>query len=121
MAGGMLIVAALFLFAGASIISDIGNSLNQNTDPTASELNIDAIINLIAAALLIAGGVMLTGRKVVGRTMLTIGSGIVVACSIYWMVRFDSFGGGIFYGLLFTALAVVDRDASATRRRRRRG
>jgi len=106
-AGGCLIVAALFLFAGASIINDIGSTLNQNTDPTTSELTIDGIINLIAAALLIAGGVMLTGRKVLGRTMLSIGSGIVVACSIYWLLRFNSFGATVFYALLFGALVVI--------------
>jgi hypothetical protein len=107
-AAGFLIVAALFLFAGASLVNDFGNAVDQNTGSTSSELTIDGMVNMMAAVLLIAGGVMLTGRKPLGRTLLTVGSGIVLACSIYWLVRFDSFGGGIvFYALLFGALAVL--------------
>ena len=105
---GLLIVAALFLFAGASLISDFGDAVDRSTGSTTSELTLDGMINMIASVLLIAGGVMLTGRKPLGRTLLTVGSGIVVACSIYWLVRFDTFGGGIvFYALLFGALVVI--------------
>ncbi|HEY2298132.1 MAG TPA: hypothetical protein VGH43_10425 [Jatrophihabitans sp.] len=114
-AGGLLIVASLFLFAGASLINDLGDELNQSTGPATSELAIDGVINLIASGLLIAGGVMVAGRKLRGRNLLTTGSGIVVACSIYWLVRFDhSFGGTVFYAVLFSALVVISVSMAFT-------
>jgi hypothetical protein len=52
--------------------------------------------------------VMRAGRKLRGRTLLVVGSGVVIACSIYWLVRYDnSFGGTVFYALLFSALVVI--------------
>ena len=105
--GGLLIAAALLLFAGASVISDLGSATQTDTTFTTTEFRLDALINLLAAGLLIAGGVALAGRKSTGRTMIAVGSVIVVAAAIYWMTRFDAFSTTVFYGLLFAALSVL--------------
>jgi uncharacterized membrane protein YcjF (UPF0283 family) len=105
--GGLLIAAALLLFAGASVISDLGSAAQTDTTFTTTEFRLDALINLLAAGLLIAGGVALAGRKSTGRTMIAAGSVIVTAAAIYWMARFDAFATTVFYGLLFAALSVL--------------
>ncbi len=105
--GGLLIAAALLLFAGASVLNDMGNLDGTNTDPTTTEFTIDGVINLAAAGLLIAGGVMFSGRKLAGRLLVIAGDGVVVIASIYWLARYSSFSATIFYALLFGALAVV--------------
>ena len=105
--GGLLIVAALLLFAGASVLNDIGDLNGTNTDPTTTEFSVDAVINLLAAGLLIGGGVMFSGRRVTGRMLVSAGNGVVVIAAIYWLARFSSFSATIFYALLFGALAVI--------------
>jgi hypothetical protein len=106
-AGGLLILAALILFSSADFANSLGNDLNTDTSSTTSELAVDGVINLIAAGLLIAGAVMLAGRKPRGRLLLATGTGIVVACAIYWITRFNAYGGTVFFALLFSALVVV--------------
>jgi hypothetical protein len=105
--GGLLIAASLLLFAGASVLHDLGNLDGTNTDPTTTEFTLDGVIDLVAAGLLIAGGVMLTGRKAAGRTLVCAGGGVVVVAAIYWLARFGSFSATIFYALLFGALAII--------------
>jgi hypothetical protein len=105
--GGLLIAAALLLFAGASLISDFGNVTQSDTTYTTAEFTIDGFVNLLASGLLIAGGVMFAGRKPLGRTLLASGGAIVIALAIYWLTRFDAFATTIFYGLLFAALSVL--------------
>lgn len=105
--GGLLLAAALLLFAGASVLSDIASSVNADTDSTTTEFTLAGVANVVSAALLIAGGVLILGRKQSGRTMISIGGAIVVATAIYWLVRYSSFGATIVYALLFSALAVI--------------
>lgn len=112
--GGLLIAAAMLLFAGASLISDIGDATQSDTTFSTAEFTIDGLVNLLAAGLLIGGGVTFAGRRVVGRTLIVAGGLIVVAAAIYWMVRFDGFGTTVFYGLLFTALAVLSMAMAYT-------
>ncbi len=105
--GGLLIAAALLLFAGASVISDLGSVTQTYTTFTTTEFRLDAVVNLLAAVLLIAGGVTLAGRRATGRTMICVGSVIVIGAAIYWMTRFDAFATTVFYGLLFAAMSVL--------------
>jgi hypothetical protein len=105
--GGLLIAAALLLFAGASLVSDFGDVTQTNTTFTSTEFALDGLVNLVAAGLLIAGGVMFAGRRHTGRTLIVLGGAIVIAVSIYWIARFDGFATTVFYGLLFSALAVL--------------
>ena len=70
------------------------------------------MVNLVAAGLLISGGVLLVGRNAHGRTLLSVGGVIVAAAAIYWIVRFDDISSGSWIldagmFVVLTALSVV--------------
>ena len=103
-AAGLLILAALLLFLGASVVS----SLRDTTRPESfgTELAVDGVLDVILAALLITGGVLLTSRRVAGRTLITVSAALCAADAIYWAVRIPSGGIG-FYVLLFVSLPTI--------------
>ena len=105
---GLLILAGLLLFLGASIAADVEDAFNSGTH-IGLELTLDAVVNLVAAGLLIAGGVSLLGRNLTSRILLSAGGGIVVAAAIYWLTRFDdiSSSGWTFDAALFLILTVL--------------
>jgi hypothetical protein len=105
---GLLILAGSLLLFGASFVSDVEDATDSNTDYGA-ELAMDGFVNMIAAGLLIAGGVMLTGRNPNGRILFSIGSAVVLAETVYWLVRFDGLTatGFFVYSMLFAALTIV--------------
>ena len=107
-AAGLLILAGILLFDGASLVHDIDTQTGLNNDSVTTELVLDGFANLIAAALLIAGAVVMTGGRPPGRVMYSVGAGIVLVESIYWMARWaDDLPYLVVYALLFAALAVV--------------
>jgi hypothetical protein len=104
-AAGLLIAGGLLLFFGASIVNGL-DQLDQNSHSVVTaELVLDGVLNLVAAGLLIAGAVSFAGRNSSGRVMLSVGSGIVIGESVYWIVR--SSGDATFWALLFAALVIV--------------
>lgn len=105
---GLLILAGSLLLLGASIVADVESATDSSTTYGA-EFALDGILNLVAGGLLIAGGVVLTGRKPAGRILLSAGGLLVVAEAIYWLIRFAglSLGGFIVYAVLFAALAIA--------------
>jgi hypothetical protein len=114
-AAGLLIIAAIFLFSGASATNDFGNDFNSDTSSATAELSFDGVVNLVAATLLIVGGVILTGRKAKGRTMIAVATAIVIAAAIYWMVRTSgSYGGTVFFALVFAALVIIAVSLAST-------
>jgi hypothetical protein len=103
--GGLLIIAAVVLFSSARAATDL---FSTDAADLSTELNIDGFVNLIAATLLIPGGVLLLGGKVLGQTLTAIGSVIVVVATVYWVIRAQGvYSGALVFGVLFTALAVV--------------
>ena len=107
---GLLILAGLLLFLGGAIASDVEDSVNSSTH-IGVELGLNGVVNLVAAGLLIAGGVTLVGRNRLGRVLLSIGGAIVVAAAVYWIVRFDdissnswNFDAGLFLVLVVLTL-----------------
>jgi hypothetical protein len=104
---GLLVVAGALLFSGASFLHGLDGG--EYTGSATAELVVDGLVNLAAAALLIAGGVAVTGRRDRGRTMIFIGTGIVVVMAIYWLARWngDTGGGVVFWALVFAACAVL--------------
>lgn len=102
---GLLILAGILLFFGASIVSTIEDVSGQTYHILTTELVVDGLLNLIAAGLLIGGAVGLTGRSAPGRTVLTVGCGIVLVQSVYWLLRSDAASAS--WAFVFGALAVV--------------
>jgi len=98
---GLLIIAALIVLTGASIVDDLGGG------PT-GELIADGLLNLLAAGLLIGGSVGMTSRSTTGRSVHGVGSAIVVCLSIYWIARWDEdLPGRFFWAAVFFLLAVI--------------
>lgn len=116
---GMIILAGALLLFGAAIVDDFESSAGTGTD-YGTEVALLGVANLIAAGLLIAGAVIFTGGKSTGRTMLSVGNGIVIALTVYWLVRFsdDRFrnagDGFIVWGVIFAALAILPLAFSFT-------
>lgn len=107
-AGGLLVLAALVLFSSARFVSDLGDVWSTDRHSITNELSVDGIVNLCAAALLIPGGVLLLGGKAFGQGLVAIGSVVVVAATVYWVIRAQAdYGGTIVFATLFGALAVV--------------
>lgn len=105
---GLLILSGSLLVLGASIVSDVERATGTFTD-YGTELALDGLLNMAAAGLLIAGAVMMTGRKAHGRTLLSVGGAIVLAETLYWLTRFSGLpeNGFNVYAVLFAALSVI--------------
>jgi hypothetical protein len=111
-AAGLLVLAALIVFTGASIVSDVDNASDSvSLDGYTAELTFDGFLNLIAAGLLIAGGVVMTGRRARGRTLYSVGAAVVLVEAVYWVGRWGSLiadvGGLAFYAVLFAGLSII--------------
>jgi hypothetical protein len=107
-AGGLLILAAVVLFSSARFVSDLGDVWSSDARSVTNELSVDGVVNLCAAALLIPGGVLLLGGKAFGQSLVAIGSVVVVAATVYWVIRAQAgYSGTIVFATVFGALAVV--------------
>ncbi|MDX6584525.1 MAG: hypothetical protein QOI10_3709 [Solirubrobacterales bacterium] len=109
---GLLMIAALLLFTGASIINSVDNSSDGfDLSNFTAELTFDGFVDLLAAGLLIAGAVMMSGRRPTGRALYSVGGALVLVEAIYWLGRWGSrlpdVGGLTFDALLLSALAVI--------------
>jgi len=98
---GLLLLAGVILVEGAKLIGTISDHGGSG-----SEFVFDGLVNFVAAALLIAGGVSLIGRKPSGRATLLAGVAIVLAEGIYWFGRFAN-GGLFFWVCLFVVPAII--------------
>ena len=105
---GLLILAGILLFDGASLVHDIDKQTGLSHDSVTTELVLDGFADLVAAGLLIAGAVVMASGRRHGRVLYSFGAGIVIVESIYWMARWaDDLPYLIVYALLFAALSVV--------------
>ncbi|MEP6598473.1 MAG: hypothetical protein ABJB98_03380 [Actinomycetota bacterium] len=102
---GLLILAGVMLFFGASILNGLNSSFGDTSSVTA-ELVVDGLLNLLAGGLLIAGGVGLANRNPTGRTLFTIGAAICIAEGVYWLIRVRATTATIWV-LLFTSLPII--------------
>ncbi|MCW2644052.1 MAG: conserved rane protein of unknown function [Pseudonocardiales bacterium] len=104
---GLLILAGALLLVGASTVDSFGNAFNTDTSSLTAEFAFDGFADLIAAGLLIAGGISLSGRDTRGRTMLVVGAAITLIECAYWLVRSSAAAGVFVFVLVFGALAVI--------------
>lgn len=105
---GLLIIGSLFLFSSAQFVHEFGAAWSQDPHAITNELSLDGVVNLCAAALLIPGGVMLTGGKALGQSLVAVGSIVVVCESVYWIIRARSdYAGALVFAVIFGGLAVA--------------
>jgi hypothetical protein len=103
----LLGTAALELFAGASLLS----SLQGGAGGVTAEFVLAGLVDLLAAGLLVAAGVLLLGRHASGRALYGAGTALVLGAAIYWVSRwaneFDDPRPVLGYALLLGVLAVA--------------
>ncbi len=104
-AAGLVIAAGIFLFIGASVADGISSLNDGGHSLLGAELAIDGVLNMVAGGLLIAGAVILVRGRTNGRILLSVGSGIVIALALYWIIRAES--AGVVWALIFAALVIV--------------
>ena len=109
-AGGLLIIAGIICLFGASTLENFNDDFNGDLHDYSVQFVLAGVVNLIAAGLLIAGSVSMTGRSATGRVMYSVGCGLVIVAAIYWIARWatkDGLSGLLVYALLFSALVIV--------------
>ena len=94
----------MLLFLGASVVSSLRATVTA--DRFGTELALDGVFDVVLAALLITGGVLLGNRQVTGRTLITVSAALSAADAIYWAARLSSGGVG-FYVVLFVSLPTI--------------
>jgi hypothetical protein len=109
--GGLLVIAAMIVFTGASLLAGIDDSSDVvNLRAFTVELTFDGMLNLVCSGLLIGGGVLMSARRPGGRTMYSIAAAVVAADAVYWLARWGTSyttGQGIVgYALMFCAVSV---------------
>lgn len=106
---GLLLLAAGLLFFGAAFLHDFDAVNGTSTGSYVAEFTVDALIDVLTAGLLIAGGIGLTTRSGSARMLFTVGAGVVVVASMYWLARWGDRAGGaiVGYAVIFGGAAVV--------------
>jgi len=107
--GGLMLVAAGLLFFGAAFLRGFDSVSGTGTNAYVTEFTADAIIDVIAAGLLISGGVCLANRNGVARLLTAAGAVVVLLEAFYWLTRWSGrFDGAIAgYAVIFGLLAAV--------------
>lgn len=100
---GFLFLGALFLFFGASFLTDWDDISGQTHDSFVVQFVVCGLVNLAAGGVLIGGGVGLGSRSLNARAGYTVAALVVVIEAIYWMVAWGarSDGGAFVYAVLF--------------------
>ncbi len=83
---GLLLAAGFIVFLGTSTVNDFNDSIG-NSDTDTAKFVLAGLANMVSGGLLIAAGVMITGRKPPGRVLLAIGTVICVFTGIFWLVQ----------------------------------
>jgi hypothetical protein len=108
---GLLILSGLLLLAGASAVDSWNDAFGSHHNNIGTELAIDGLINLLSAALQIAGGILVLGRSERGRILLTVGGALCIAAGVYWLIRVHDVGVGtwtvLYVAMPITGLALV--------------
>lgn len=103
---GLLMISALFVFAGASIVNDTANALNAGDGGITAQFVLAGMANLIAAALFIAGGAMFTGANPTGRVLLVAAITLTAVTALFWVIRFHD-GGIVVWAIAFLTMPAI--------------
>jgi len=112
----LLFISAALLFFGATFLHDIESSGGYDGGRDVAELFIDGVLDIVAAGLLVSGGVALTSRNRHGRPLLVGGALLVLVLSLYWLVRWSGrlAGATTGYAVIFGAGALLVAAFSLT-------
>lgn len=106
-AGLLLLLASLLLIIGASFVAGFGD----NTSYSGSQFGLAAFGDLIAAGLLVVGGVLVPLRRPAGRLLITAAAALTLVMAGFWGwnigVADAAFWSILFVGLTVTATALV--------------
>jgi hypothetical protein len=110
---GLLILTGLILFSGSSAVSDWSSSNEGNDYGWAAQFALAGLGDVVAAGLLIAGGVAFTGGKQVGRTLLAVGLAVCVVEAILWISwLYDSSGASFVWAAFYLVMPIIATSMS---------
>ena len=95
-----VLLGALVILTGAAGFDSIDNSLS-------SEFTVVGILTLISGGLLIAGGVTILNRR---PALLSVGCGLSVAISVYFVIRLSDYSGldfALWLPLIYAVLPII--------------
>jgi hypothetical protein len=92
---GFLILTGLILFSGSSSVSDWSNDNDGSDLGWGAQFAFAGLGDILAAGLLIAGGVAFTSGRRLGRTLLAVGLGVCVVEAILWISWLNDSAGAI--------------------------
>jgi hypothetical protein len=104
----LLMLAGIMLFLDATVVHAIGEEGGFDLGNTTAEFSFDGVLDFVAGAVLVTGGVLLLGGNRNGRTLLFLGVALDLGAAIYWLVRTGSSSSAlVFYAVLFATLGVI--------------
>ena len=110
---GFLILTGLILFSGSSAVSDWSSSNNSDDYGWGMQFGFAGLGDLLAAGLLIAGGVMFSGRNRLGRTLGAAGLIVCVIEAIFWISWLDGSSGAIIpWATIYLVMPVIATSMS---------
>ena len=97
--GGILVIAGIGTLNGGSTFSDLNLGIRGS-----GMLTILGILALVAAGLLISGGVSALSKR---PWLLVAGSALSLLLSVWWSIQFDFFNAIITWSLLFAVMPII--------------
>lgn len=104
---GVLMISALFVFAGASIVNNAADSFSTGDGGITAQFVLAGMANLVSAGMFIAGGTMFTGANPSGRTLTMAAVAVTAVTALYWVIRFHDTGVVIWAIAFLTMPAIV--------------
>jgi hypothetical protein len=109
MAGVLLITGFIVIFAASSL----GASDDVESTANVTPFVVAGLLNVVAAALLIIGGVLLLGRAAAGRVAIGAATVLCIALAIFWLAD-DQNDNGIVIWLFIFCVPVITATLLAT-------
>jgi hypothetical protein len=110
---GWLIMTALVLFTGSSAVSSWSDSGSGDDHGWGLQFALAGLGDIVAAGLLIAGGVVFSSGKRAGRTLAAAGLAVCVGEALFWIIRLsDSSGGVVPWAVFYLVMPIVGTSLS---------
>ncbi len=103
---GLLLLAGLVLLFGAAAASSISSNLGEDVSGPIAEAYLGSAANLVSGGLLLAGALLVSARRDIGRVLFSVGGAVCTVAGIYWLARVQE-AQVLPYAVLFTVPTVV--------------